>query len=113
MIGHLPQKDPEKKGRLFLVLPRTHPHDQIPRTTPLPNARLAAARVEAWEGRDPGSLRVLLSNPRWVRRLLKFLELSGAGRIVEDGGDKEEAQAFRMDRWIIVWEEEEGTEGGA
>jgi hypothetical protein len=30
-----------------------------------PNARLAAARVEAWEGKDPGGVRVLLSNPRW------------------------------------------------
>jgi hypothetical protein len=29
-----------------------------------PNATLAAARVEAWEGRNPGGIRVLLSNPR-------------------------------------------------
>jgi len=28
-----------------------------------PNARLAAARVEALESRDPGGVRVLLSNP--------------------------------------------------
>ena len=28
---------------------------------------------------------VLLSNLRWERRLLRFLELSGVGRVVEDG----------------------------
>ena len=38
---------------------------------------LRAARAEAWEGKDPGSIRVLLNNPRWERRLLRFLELSG------------------------------------
>jgi hypothetical protein len=52
----------------------------------LPNATLAAARVEAWEGRNPGGIRVLLSNPRWESRLLRFLELSGARRRVEGGG---------------------------
>jgi len=44
---------------------------------------------------EPGSVRVLLSNPRWERRLLRFLELSGVGRIVEDGSDVEEARADR------------------
>jgi len=63
-----------------------------------PSARLAAARTEAWEGRDPKSIRVLLVSPRWERRLLKFLELSGAGRVVADGTDVEEERAARMDR---------------
>jgi hypothetical protein len=62
-----------------------------------PNARLVAARVETWEGKDPGGVRVLLSIPHWERRLLKFLELSGVGRMIEDGGDVEEARASRMD----------------
>jgi hypothetical protein len=52
-----------------------------------PNATLATARAEAWEGRDPGSIRVLHSNPRWEGRLLRFLELSGIGRTVEGGLD--------------------------
>ena len=47
------------------------------------NDNLRAARTEAWEGKDPGSTRVLLNNPRWERRLLRFLELSGVGRLVE------------------------------
>jgi len=46
------------------------------------NARLSAARAEAWEGKDPGGVRVLLVNPRWEKRFLKFLELSGVGRVV-------------------------------
>jgi hypothetical protein len=67
-----------------------------------PNAKLAAARVEAWEGRDTWGVRVLLANPR----LLRFLELSGAGRFVEGGTDEDEAHASRMDGWV-VWEAEE------
>jgi len=68
--------------------------------------RLAAVRRRAREDRDPGSIRVLLSNPRWEKRLLRFLELSGVGRVVENGIDEEAAQAERMDGWI-VWEHEE------
>jgi hypothetical protein len=30
-----------------------------------PNERLRSARVEAWEGKDPGVVRVLLASPRW------------------------------------------------
>jgi hypothetical protein len=68
-----------------------------------PSARLAAARMEAWEGRDPGGIRVLLSSPRWESQLLRFLELSGVGEVMEDGRDVEEAQAARLDEWIL-WE---------
>jgi len=32
-----------------------------------------AARAEAWEGKNPGGIRVLLANPRWERRLCRFL----------------------------------------
>jgi len=34
----------------------------------------------------------------WERRLLRFLELSGVGRVVEDGTDEDQARAERMDR---------------
>jgi hypothetical protein len=44
------------------------------------NAKLQTARTEAWEGKHPGGVRVLLANPRWERRFVKFLELSGVGR---------------------------------
>jgi hypothetical protein len=64
---------------------------------------MSAAKMEAWEGRDPGGLRVLLANPRWEKRLLRFLELSGAGRIVANGEDEEEGWARRMDE-RVVWE---------
>ena len=69
------------------------------------NDNLRAARAEAWEGKDPGSIRVLLNNPRWERRLLRFLELSGVGRLVE-GEDVEETRAARLNGWI-AWEAEE------
>jgi hypothetical protein len=62
-----------------------------------PNATLAAARVEAWEGRNLRGIRVLLSNPRWESRLQRFLGLSAVGRRVEDGEDEDEAHATRMD----------------
>jgi hypothetical protein len=45
------------------------------------NTKLRAARMEAWEGKDPRGVRVLLANPRWERRLAKFLELSEVGRV--------------------------------
>jgi hypothetical protein len=56
-----------------------------------PNAMIRVAREEAWEGKDPGSVRVLVSNPRWERNLLRFLELLGVGRVMDDGIDEEEA----------------------
>jgi len=73
------------------------------------NARLRAAREEAWENKNPGSIRVLLSNPRWEWRLLRFLELPGVGTVVEDETDEDQARAERMDRWI-AWEAEERVE---
>jgi hypothetical protein len=71
-----------------------------------PNARVRAARVEAWDDKEPGSIRVLLSNPQWEKRLLRFLELSGVGRVMEDGVDEEEVRAGRLGHWIS-WEVEE------
>jgi hypothetical protein len=71
-----------------------------------PNDRLTAARLEAWEGKDRGGVRVLLANPRWERWFLKFLELSGVGRVMADGTNEDGARAAAMDEWT-VWEAEE------
>jgi hypothetical protein len=68
-----------------------------------PNAKLQAARMEAWEGKNPGGVRVLLANPRWERCLVKFLELSGMGRVMADGTDEDGAYAASMDDWV-AWE---------
>jgi hypothetical protein len=68
-----------------------------------PNAKLRGARAEAWEGKDPGGVRVLLANPRWERRFAKFLELSGIGRVMANGTDEDGAFAARMDEWV-AWE---------
>jgi hypothetical protein len=65
-------------------------------------AKIRTICEKAWEGKDLGSVRVLLSNSRWEKRLLRFLELSGW----DDGVDEEEARAGRLDRWIS-WETEE------
>jgi hypothetical protein len=54
----------------------------------------------------PGGVRVLLANPRWERRLVRFLELSGVGRTMADGTDEESAHAARTDEWI-AWEAED------
>ena len=71
-----------------------------------PKAKVRAVREEAWEGKGPGSIGVLLSNPRWERGLIRFLELSGVGRVMDDGIDEEEVRAARLDGRII-WEAEE------
>jgi hypothetical protein len=42
---------------------------------------------------------------KWERRLVKFLELSGVGRVMANGTDEDGAHAARMDGWIVV----EGT----
>jgi hypothetical protein len=73
------------------------------------NPRVVTARTEAWEGKRPGSVRRLLADPRWERRFVHFLELSGVGRTLSDGVDEESAYASRMDTWI-AWETEEATE---
>ena len=57
------------------------------------------------KAKDPGRIRALLNNPRWERCLLRFLELSGVGRLVGDE-DVEETRMARLDGWI-AWEAEE------
>ena len=79
----------------MLVLPRAE-DDSVSHLAALHERQSRAARAEAWEGKDPESIRVLLNNPRWERRLLCFLELSGVGRLVE-GEDVEETRAAKVD----------------
>ena len=76
-----------------------------------PNARLGTARVELWEGKGLGGVRVLLTSPRWEKRSLRFPELSGAGIVVAHGTNEDESRAARMDEWI-VWEAEEEAARG-
>jgi len=69
------------------------------------NPKLVAARLEAWEGKNPGGIRVLLANPRWERRFVRFLELSGVGRTMADGTDEEAALACFSFSFplLVVW----------
>jgi hypothetical protein len=39
----------------------------------------------------------------WCKGLVKFLELSGVGRVMADGTDEDGAYAARMDEWV-AWE---------
>jgi hypothetical protein len=91
-----------------LVLPNLRPHDPISRITSLPGCQTTAAKAEAWEGKNPGGVRVLLANPRWEQRFVKFLELSGVGRVMADGTDEDGAYAAIMDEWV-AWETVEGA----
>jgi hypothetical protein len=73
------------------------------------NPQVMAARAEAWEEKNPGSVRRLLADPRWEKRFVRFLELSGVGRTLADGTDEESVYAARMDTWI-AWETEDVVE---
>jgi hypothetical protein len=66
------------------------------------NAKLVSAKYEAW-GESIRSVRILLASPRWERCFLHFLELSGVGRVMDNGEDVEVTWAARMNGWII-WE---------
>jgi hypothetical protein len=52
-------------------------------------------------GRQGPWRRSLLSNPRWERRFVKFLELSKVRRMMADETDEDEARAERIDEWIV------------
>jgi hypothetical protein len=65
--------------------------------------KLEADRAQAWGSVRPKSIRVLLASPRWESRLVYFLELSGAGRVMENGRDEKADRASRLDGWI-VWD---------
>jgi hypothetical protein len=62
-----------------------------------------AARKETWEA-HPGSIRVLLSNPRWEIRLLN--SLAGIGRVMENGEDEEESTVGAVTSEVNTGEEE-------
>ena len=56
------------------------------------DVKIKAAREEAWEGKDPGSVRVLLANPQWERKLLRYLcralwGVVGDGKLERRGGN--------------------------
>jgi len=76
------------------------------------NEKLPSARAVAWEGKNPGRVRVLLTNARWERRYLRFLELPGVGRVKADGVDEDSARATQMDKWVVWEAEERVTVGG-
>jgi len=85
------------------------PHVPVTRAPPLPRRFPGFVPGGGVGRKNPGGVCVLLANPRWERRFLKFLELSGARRVMDDGADEDAARAERLDGWI-VWETEERAE---
>jgi hypothetical protein len=57
----------------------------------------------------PSGIKALLANPRWENRLLHFLDLSGVGRIVQDGSCEDENWGVRMDNWV-AWDNRRSRE---
>ena len=60
-------------------------------------------------GKEPRGFRAPLANPRWERRFVRFLELSGVGKTMKDGTDDESAYPSRMDEWV-AWETRRGRQ---
>jgi hypothetical protein len=73
------------------------------------NQRLVAARQQAWGNVTPSGIKALLANPRWGSRLLRFLDLFGVGRRVEDGSCEDESWNVRMDNWV-AWDNRRSRE---
>jgi hypothetical protein len=93
--------------RQVLVLPGAELHDQVACSPPLPERQNQGSPHRGLGRQGPGKCQGPPVEPtRWERSLLRFLELSGVGRVMEDGVDEEEARAGRLDRWI-PWETEE------
>ena len=62
------------------------------------NPKLMAARLEAWEGKNPGGVRVLLANPRWERW---FGKRDGQGR--REGKAKQVVGTLFLVLFLTVW----------
>jgi hypothetical protein len=113
--GHcLPQAHPQERFRPLLAVRGGGQNS----AQDVPSSRAAElSEPPGGRGQD-GSLggersgkcpvRRLLADPRWEKRLVHFLELSGVGRTLADGVDEESAYAARMDTWV-AWETEEAA----
>jgi len=84
-----------------LVLPGLGKNDSVACPSTLRGPRVGGGEAGSVGGKKPGGVRVLLANPRWERRFVRFLELPGVGRIIANGTDEEAAHAARMDEWIV------------
>jgi len=82
----------------LLVLKRRQqpPHDQVTRSTSLQQRPHCYSETAGLRSMPTGQRHVLLADPRWEARLLRFLEVSGVGRMA-DAEDVEEGWAARMD----------------
>jgi hypothetical protein len=97
-LGDPPQAH-SKEGGPLLVLSQQEAEGEITRLAALRGWRSWGRQTTGLGGARPGSVHTLLANLRWEGRLLQFLELSGVGRLVEDGSDEEGIRVAKMDGW--------------
>jgi hypothetical protein len=79
---------------------------------------LEDARREAWVDNTAGAftkpspIGALLGNPRWEKRLLKFLAISGVGKIGPEKVDDEIRRITKYDEWHNLVDEAESEDHG-
>jgi hypothetical protein len=79
---------------------------------------LEDARREAWVDNTtgaftrPSSIGALLGNPRWEKRLLKFLSISGVCKLGPDKVDDEIRRITRYDEWHNLADDAESQDHG-
>ena len=76
------------------------------------NPRLRAARMEAWEGKDPGGVWCLVSQSQVGEVICKVPRATRGWKGEADGTDEDAARAAKMGLWV-VWESVERTPPGA
>jgi hypothetical protein len=78
-----------------------------------------AVRREVWNDPTTGaitrpqSIGTLLGNPRWEKRLLKFLEKMTIGKVVPDKIDDEIRRITRYEEWCNLIEDSESEDDEA
>ena len=80
----------------MLVLSGLGQDGSVTRAPTLPESQASGGEAGSVEEKNPGGVRVLLANPRWERRFVRFLELSGMGKTMAEGTDEESAHAARV-----------------
>jgi hypothetical protein len=63
----------------MLVLQWAGENDTLTCAAPLPGSQTPGSQSGGMGGEGTRGVRVLLANPKWERRFVKFLELSGLG----------------------------------
>jgi hypothetical protein len=102
-VGSVPHEDSKESGRSMLVLQWAGENDTLTCVAPLPGSQTPGSQSGGMGRRGTRRCPGLASQSRWERWFVKFLELSGVGRVMADGMDEDEDRATRMGEWVM-WE---------